>query len=300
MNKEFLHAHNRYLLKLICRYGLGIGLGILLVVWMYEPTEEDALFYSLGILVLWFVLWLRGWCIFDRHRADRNFHKQYKKHMIDNALQGESLYDDISFQYDAGFSKNFMETIGMLSVRRFRSDCSISGKYKGIEFMQADICNWDNFKLGINNYIIVLDYSGTLYAVKTNWPSDPPIHIFHGDMSYITRAEQRYTGNVAFDREMKVYCEDREAVKKLLTEDFQQRLLKWNIELWRAFALTIQHGYLYVYIEDKKSPLKPKLFKKYTEEMKEDILKELSMAGRIIDGLIMDWQVEIDSYVGLN
>jgi len=86
---------------------------------------------------------------------------------------------------------------------------------------------------------------------------------------------------------MKVYCEDREAVKKLLTEDFQQRLLKWNIELWRAFALTIQHGYLYVYIEDKKSPLKPKLFKKYTEEIKEDILKELSMAGRIIDGLIL-------------
>lgn len=119
-------------------------------------------------------------------------------------------------------------------------------------------------------------------------------------MSYITRAEQRYTGNVAFDREMKVYATNQEAVKKLLTEDFQQRLLKWNIDLWRAFALTIQHGYLYLYIEDKKSPLKPRLFKKYTEEIKEDILKELSMAGRIIDGLIMDWQVEIDSYVGSN
>lgn len=53
-------------------------------------------------------------------------------------------------------------------------------------------------------------------------------------------------------------------------------------------ALTVKNGNMYIFMSCKKSPLKPGLFKKYNEEMRQSILSELSRVKLFIDAFSVE------------
>lgn len=261
---------------------MGALLGLVLAVLVSLPDEAEVLitFLSFGFGLL---IWLMGWNCFDRHRTDIAFFGQYKGYMITKAIGDFKLYDEMSFQPEKGFPERLIQSIGLQSTRRYSSDTYISGKHKGVAFEQADIRNWNIEEFGRNRWIYCLEYSGTQYVIKTDFPHTPQTNMACGDMSFLIRGERFYTGNDEFDSLMKIYTADAERAGKLFTSEFQYRLLELYKSTQRRFLLTVKNGYLYLFIPDRKSPLKPRLFKRYTDEMRASILEELRIAGKIID-----------------
>ena len=103
------------------------------------------------------------------------------------------------------------------------------------------------------------------------------------DISYIVSGKRYKTGNTEFDQAFKVYSTDADQAAGLLSPMMINKLMYIRQRMSGRMALTVKNGNMYIFMSRKKSPLKPGLFKKYDDEMKQSILAELSRVKLFID-----------------
>lgn len=224
-----------------------------------------------------------GWwahSIIAKNKAYAKFVSLYKKEMIENALNGNSLFDEMYYDYASGINPNAINESGLISTDKLFSDCLIRGRYHGVPFVQADVRNLSGKSGGYT-----LEYDGTYAIIPTKLPDSLQTNIADKkvDISYIVSGASYITGNVEFDQAFKVYSTDHNKAAQLLSPEVVSKLLNIRQKIKGRIAITVKNGNIYIFMSRKDSPLKPGLFKKYDEEMKQDILLELSRIKLFID-----------------
>lgn len=68
-----------------------------------------------------------------------------------------------------------------------------------------------------------------------------------------------------------------------MSSDVINKLLYIRQQMSGKMAVTVKDGNMFIFMSRKNSPLKPGLFKKYNDEMRQSILKELSRVQLFID-----------------
>lgn len=278
MNEELEKARRAAIMNRVSKYAICYGLPLILGI-MYGRAEED--FFS-GLVCFFFPsLFLSYfWAHFAKNHALAQYRATYKKVLIESALRGASLYEDMEFAYDAGVKPQIVFNSGLLNVNSFYSDCYLSGVYEGVEFFQADIRNVSSSQSTGTS----VDYDGTFIAFPTTLPNLPQTNIYHKDVdiSFLLPGKAYKTAHVDFNSQFRVNSNQHDKAKELLTAEFVNKLLGVQSRTNRKMLMTITNGWVYAFFPNKKSVLKPKLFAKYDESMNAEILKELSLAQELI------------------
>jgi len=149
-----------------------------------------------------------------------------------------------------------------------------------VKFFQADVRN-----VASNGNGYVVEYDGTLIAIPTVLPDATQTNIYHKNIecSVVVPGKEISKGNAEFDNTFKVATSSSQKAKALVTNDFSTKLLYVQAQINSTINLTVKDGWMYILLPNKKSVLKPRLFGKYDDSMKADIIKELSRAKLFMD-----------------
>ncbi len=220
------------------------------------------------------------WAAIAKNRAYAQYVSLYKKEMIQAALNGSTLYEQMEFDYNCGIKPEIVNQTGLITASRFFSDCYLSGVYNGVSFFQADVRNVRGQRGGY-----VLEYEGTFLVIPTTLPDVTQTNVYHRavDCSILVPGSSIRSGNNDFDKAFEVSSNCKDKAKELLSGDFVTKLLAIQAQMDSKIALTIKNGRMYILLPNKKSVLKPKLFGKYDDSMKMEVIRELNRAKLFID-----------------
>ena len=217
---------------------------------------------------------------FSKNIAYTEFVQLYKREMINKALNGGQLYDNMEFSFESGINPDAVYRSGFLSTNRYYSDCFMTGSHNDIEFVQADIRNVRGQRGGY-----VLEYDGTFMVIPTYLP-DASVTVVANrnvDISYILPGKDFESPAEGFRKTFSVNSTNHEKAAALITPDFMGKLLRIQNQITGRIALSVRDGYMYIFITKHGSKLKPRLFGKYDDSMKASITSELSRAKLFID-----------------
>jgi len=263
---------NRVAKYVVC-FGIPILFGILF------GTSYDDILIGIGCFIFFYFLLATLWAKLSKNSALAEYRSTYKKVLIESALNGNSLYENMEFEYDAGIQPTLIFKSGLFTTDRYFSDCYLSGTYDGVNFFQADV---RNIRTGQNG--ASLEYDGTFLAFPTSLPDATQTNIYHkaADVCVLVMGKEFKIGVERFDSMFKVNSSDQDKARALINEDFISKLLEVQKQTERRIVMTVKQGWVYAFWPNKNSVLKPKLFAKYDASMNSTILKELSTAQEFI------------------
>ncbi len=279
MSTEFEQARKAAILEKCLKYGICVGIPVIL----FFIGLTDELITGLAGLFFGYTFLSMLWATFAKNKAYAKFIMLYKKELITRALGCGEIYENMEFNYDSGLNPKFVCQTGFLSADRFFSNCYLSGCHEGKSFFQSDIRNVRGERGGYN-----LEYEGTLICIPTNMPNITQTVIYHKDIdcNIYLHGKSFTSVNPAFNKSFLVNTTNPDAVSQLLTPEFTSKILALQNQIPRKMALTIKNGYLFVFFNNRKSVLRPKLFGKYDDTMRNAILAELNTAKLILTTLI--------------
>ena len=279
MSQEFEQVRRAAIMNRVLKWVICLGIPFLVVL-LGIAMKDGAIAGGGGIFT--FIIVHSLWAYLAKNRALAVFRSMYKKEMIERALNGGVLYENMTIDYNAGMNPGFVAKSGMLGTDKFFSDCYISGVFNGVQFYQADIRNVRADRDGQH-----LEYDGTFIAFPTSLPSATQTNIYHKDVdcSIILPGVNSHVkiGRKDFDDVFKIATSNQPAMQTLVNDTFMNNLLYVQSLTERKIAMTVKNGWVYILMPNKKSVLKPKLFKKYDDTMKNAILMELCLPQYFIN-----------------
>lgn len=137
--------------------------------------------FGIGFLFCWTI-----YSALSKNKAYAAFVSLYKKEMINTALGGGQIFEEMQFDYNCGVNSRAINDSGMISADQLFSDCFISGKYRGIPFIQTDVRNIRRDRQGNS-----LEYDGTYAIIPTKLPDSTQTNIYDRkvDISYTIRGK---------------------------------------------------------------------------------------------------------------
>lgn len=218
---------------------------------------------------------------FFPNRAHKEFVSLFKKEMIMSALDGNDLFEDMKFDYNIGFDVQTMNDSGMFELNRFHSDCLLQGKYRGVNFVQADVHN----QVESSAYVYITNLDGTYFMYPVNLPDAPDTVIFekNPDFGVILPGRSYKTKNADFDKKFEVYTENKKQAAGLLTQDVIKQVLNIKSKIDGMIAFKVINGKMYLYVSKKNSKLRPKLSSTLDGSTKQAVIDELSRIKLFID-----------------
>lgn len=261
----------------VTKYVVCIGIPLLIGIWA-GISQEEFISGLAGFIFPWmFISTL--WAKLAKNRALAEYRSTFKKVLIESALNGGALYEDMEFEYDAGLQPALIFKSGLFTTDKYFSDCYLSGVTDGVKFIQADVRNVRTSKDGSS-----LEYDGTFLAFPTSLPDATQTNIYHkdADVCILVAGKELKIGNDSFDSMFKVNSSQPDKARALINEEFIRRLTDLQNRTGRRIVMTVKQGWLYAFWPNKNSVLKPKLFKKYDASMNNEIIKELSIAQEFI------------------
>lgn len=284
MSNELERLRKAAIVNRVIKYCVCFGAPILVViaanVYVGEITVKTILGSIIGFAVVYGMASML-WAGIANNKAYAQYVSLYKKEMIQAALNGSPLYEQMQFDYNCGLKPEFVNQTGLIKANSFFSDCYLSGKYNGVSFFQADVRNVS----GEHRQGYTLEYDGTLIAIPTTLPDATQTNVYHRDVdcSILVPGAKIRSGNGDFDKAFEVSSNCEQKAKELLNGDFVRKMLTIQGQINSKIALTVKNGWMYIFMPNKKSVLKPRLFGKYEDSMKMEIIKELSRAKLFMD-----------------
>ncbi len=276
MSQELEKARKAAIMNRVIKYAICFGLP--LFGFLFGIAEEN-FWVGVGAYLLFCFILSSLWAFLSKNKALAQYRSLFKKEMIELALNGGTIYENMEYQYDAGIDPQIVNRSGLLTTDRYFSDCYISATYQGVKFVQADIRNVHNSQNGST-----LEYDGTFIAFPTTLPDATQTNIYHkdADISVVLPGKKYQTARQDFNGVFKVSSSDHDKAGSLLNDEFINRLLKLQSQTPRKIVMTVKQGWVYAFLPNRNSVLKPKLFAKYDDSMKQAILQELCLAQQFI------------------
>ncbi len=283
MSNELQKARKAAIINRVLRYGICLGIPIIVVAAVlatYEEINGANIIAAIAAVAISFGVMSVLWASIAKNKAYAEFITLYKKEMIENAVRGSQLYEQMEFDYNSGMNPDVVRSTGVFTVNRYFSNCYMSGIHNNVSFFQADIRNVRGERGGYS-----LEYEGTMIVIPTKVPDMTQTNIYKkgNGCSFILPGRQFKTQNQEFNQVFEVYSDNQARAQEVLTNEFTSRLLGIQNQMKRDLILTVKNGRMYIFMTDKKSALKPKLFGQIDDSSRMEVIKELSAAKLFID-----------------
>lgn len=225
----------------------------------------------------------------------------YKSYFVESSLK--KFFTEINYLHDSGFSPAVLSGTGMMRTGdRFRSNDYISGKYKEVQFSQADVHIQDEHtdSDGNTNYVTIFKGRWMIFEFPKQFVSKMEIAQkgFRGNL--VPRSSQNGkkikkmdTESISFNKMFTIYAEDGFEMFYILTPDIIQRIENIASEGKRKIILCFVDNKLYVGLHNNKDAFEPPSARKSLDEKNEleKVQADIKPITDFIDTLKLDKKI---------
>ena len=227
------------------------------------------------------------------------YKKAYKGYFVEKELA--KTFSDIQYKHNAGLDKEILASTGMINTGdRYSSNDLTIGKYKDVEFTQADVRieeeHEDND--GNKHYITIFKGRFMIFEFPKKFASRMMLSHFHGPTRGINpktgRAMQRIeTESIEFNKCYLIYAEDGVEAFYILTPDFMESAQELGRSHNDRVSIYFVDNKMIVGINDGDDVFEPPNPKLPLDEKSEatKIANEISLATNIVDKLKLDRKI---------
>ena len=225
------------------------------------------------------------------------FYKEYKNTFVLSTLKDN--FENVEFNPDYGFSKEFINSVGMLDTSdRYSSNDYIKAKYKNITFEQSDIHIEEEHESTDS------DGNTTTYYV-TIFKGRLMIFDFNKNFKYNLQVASKYFAasslprnmkfnkikmeDIGFNEKFKIYAENEHDAFYILTPHFMDKMEDLLNKLKCNLMFAFVDNKLHIAIDNRRDSFEYNVFKKLDEnEVNANIKNDIKLITELVDELDLD------------
>ena len=226
---------------------------------------------------------------FIPRKERENYKKAYKACFVDAALA--KIFTDYSYKHDAGISRALAQADGMFHTGDvFSSNDYITGKYKDVSFVQADVEIQDEHR-DEDGTTYTTVFKGRFLAFEFKKKLDLRLEVvgkrFHNNSFPSRKFKKIKLESGSFNKNFRVYAEDGFEAFYILDPAFMERVEKLGEMHHGKVFLAFSGNRMYVAIYDGKDSLEPPSPRKEIDEKAEieKVTEEIRLITDIVDNL---------------
>ena len=273
--------------RVISIHAIAGVLGIIGVITLTKSTS--------GILILFVALCVSSY----GSKKSSEYCKKAKQSIILELMQRS--YEDVSFDPISGFTSSFIMRTEMIKLgNTFSSNDLFAGKYKEVQFEQADLLVQDRKVSGRKVKTTTL-FKGQyrIFEFKKNFTSYMQIRVKEGILfkkskkpyQFFTLREKTKRlelENKEFNEIFDVYASDAHEAFYILTPNFMEKMMKLNEHLYGSIVVGFMDNVMHIATNTEFDLFEISAWKPINEEYIEKAEKEVGVIKQIIDILNLE------------
>lgn len=268
----------------------------LVVVLLYDIEPSFIIFmYSLELIISLIVCFIVKTYI--NSKDIDIFNKNFKSIFVLKALN--TSFDDIEYIPDKGFEEEYVSKMCLMNTSDvFNSNDYISGKYKKINFSQADVNIKDKHKYtdsdGKTKTTYVTLFEGRLMSFDFNKSFIANVQVsskkFNAEsLSFEKKYSKVKMEDVEFNKNFNVYAENEHEAFYLLTPPFIEKIKEIYKRLNCGIMFSFVNNKLHIAIDNDKDAFEYDVLKVIDEKkIEENIINDIKLITDLIDELKLD------------
>lgn len=277
-------------LKLRNRYIVTIAVFILTVLYAILVNIIFIPLFIVVSLVLGFFL---------TNKLNKEYQYQFKKYFVKSSLM--KTFDELIYLPSGTLDKNILASTDMIDTGdKYFSNDYVSGKYKNINFVQADVTIQERRERTDSNghreyyYVNIFKGKWMIFDFNKQFKSDMQVKQKNFPNARLNRFRQKFEKveleDVEFNKKFKVYSGNAHEVFYILTPHVIQSIKNLEEKLDGHLLFCFVDSKLFIGIDNDKDAFEPKsVFKKLNEEkIFEDVKKDIEIITMFVDELNLD------------
>lgn len=274
--------------KTVHWFWFGLIISLIATIIIFYKTNDTA--YILVGLIIGGAI-----AIISAQIPQKKFRAAFKEYFVLNYLK--TIFTDLVYKPEYGLDESIIENTNMVDMGdRYSSEDYISGKYKDINIVQADICieEIDNDDEGSSTYTL---FKGRWMIFEFNKTFKSDLHIYQkGLKSYNLNhsLSKRYYNKVTLDDQefnniFTVYAQNEHEAFYILTPHFMEKLKNISSMVSGNLLFCFMNNKLHVGLCDGNDSFEWNIFKKLDESnLKNTIISDIKAITDFVDELNLD------------
>ena len=231
-------------------------------------------------------------------KPTKKYKKEFKNKFVLSSLN--NIFTDLVYEPDRGLNSIVVQSAGMTTADRYSSNDFVSGKYKGIEVIQADVCIEEKHERrdkdgNVQEYYVTI-FEGRWMVFDFNKEFKANIQIrekgFRGAKAK-RWGEDKYhkvkMEDVQFNKEFTILAQNEHEAFYILTPRMMERVRQLNANLNGKIFLSFVNDKLHIGLHNGKDSFECSIFTKINEQkINEEVSKEIKIITDCVDELNLD------------
>ena len=231
-------------------------------------------------------------------KPKRDFILSFKQAFVLKSLQ--SVFTDLNYRPESGLDPNIIGSTGMMYMGdRYTSNDYISGKYKNISVVQADV-HIEEEQETTDSDGDTRTYWVTLFRGK--WLIFDFNKSFKGQKNFSNSMLSRVNGvkyqkvmmeDGEFNKNFKVFAQDEHEAFYILTPSLMERIKRLDEKINSQLLFCFVDNKLHIGVQTNKDSFEPSIYKKIDEEK---VINEISEDIKLITGFVDELNLDNDLF----
>lgn len=234
--------------------------------------------------------------------AQRKPNKLYKKEFKNKFVLGslKTIFTDLVYEPDHGLNSLVVRSAGMTTADRYSSNDFISGKYKDIKVIQADVCIEEEHERRDKDgnvekyYVTIFEGRWMVFDFNKEFKANMQIREkgFYGAKAK-RWGEDKYhkvkMEDVQFNKEFTILAQNEHDAFYILTPRMMERVRQLNANLNGKIFLSFVGNKLHIGLHNGKDSFECSIFRKIDEQkINEEVSREIKIITDCVDELNLD------------
>lgn len=279
-----LKARNKLL------FGIGITLGLAILSTIITETP----FLSFFIVIIGIVI-----VTFTNNKPKREFTLAFKKTFVEKSL--DSVFTDLKYEPEKGLDYSVIRNTGMMNMGdRYSSNDFISGRYKNVGVVQADVHIEEEHQStdsdGHTTTTWVTIFKGRWMIFDFNKQFKANIQVAQkgfGNARLYSMGTGKYQKvmmeDQMFNNNFRTYAQDDHTAFYILTPSLMERIKKLTNSVSGRLLFCFIDSKLHIGLQNGKDSFEHSIFKKIDEEkITNEISQDIKLITNFVDELSLD------------
>ena len=233
-------------------------------------------------------------------KSTKQFNLAFKEVFVLKYLK--SIFSDLIYEPEKGLDASIIKNTEMIYMGdRYSSNDYISGKYKGISVVQADVHieekRESNDSDGHSTTMWVTLFKGRWMVFDFNKKFKANIQVIEKEFEYARTFNRNFTlpyhsvsmEDQVFNENFRVYAQDEHEAFYILTPSFMEKIKTLSNRISGKIMLCFVDNKLHIAIQNNKYSLEHSVFQKINEgEIIQEISKDIKLITDFVDELDLD------------
>lgn len=233
-------------------------------------------------------------------KNNNKFVKEYKDMFVLKSLK--NVFTDLTYEPDRGIESTIIKDTNMMYMGdRYSSNDFVSGKYKNINYMGADVhiekeeTYTDNDGHTHTTYVTIFRGKWMVFDFNKTFKANIEVCQKHFGNNKVNtlfgkeRFKKVSMEDEVFNKNFKVYAQNEEEAFYILTPSLMEKIKNISSELKGKILLCFVDNKLHIGLYDNKDSFEPNVFKKIEEErIINEVEKDIKLITNFVDKLNLD------------